>query len=73
MTTQAQHLLNAVLALPETEQFDVLEGLLESLSPESSFLADESLQREVERRHEEVLRGKSETVPWSELKRQPFT
>ena len=70
MEAQSQTLLDAVLKLPEAERAAIVERLLESLSPETDDVSDEDWRAEIDRRHEEALRGEASTIPWSELKNQ---
>ncbi len=70
MDTQTQALLDAVLALPETERVLFAQRLLETLPIDVADVSDEEWAAELERRRQEVLAGEGGTVPWSELKQQ---
>ena len=70
MHAQSQTLLDAVLKLPESERAAIVERLLESLTAETEDVSDEEWRAEIDRRHQEALRGEADTIPWSELKNQ---
>jgi putative addiction module component (TIGR02574 family) len=70
MTSQAQAVFAAALALPEGERAVLVERLLETLSPEPDELTDEEMLAELDRRFAEFQQDPSTAVPWSELKRE---
>lgn len=70
MESQTQTLLNAVLALPAAEQAAFVERLLESLTPDGAEVSEEEWRAELDRRHDEALRGEAGGIPWSKLKDQ---
>jgi putative addiction module component (TIGR02574 family) len=70
VNAQTSTLIEAVLALPESERLLVAERLLETLPPELADLSDEEFAQELQRRRTEVIEGKEETVSWSILKEQ---
>jgi putative addiction module component (TIGR02574 family) len=70
MTSQAQAVFDAALALPEGERAVLVERLLETLSPEPDELTDEEMLAELDRRFAEFQQDPSSGVPWSELKRE---
>jgi putative addiction module component (TIGR02574 family) len=56
------------LALPETEHIVVLEGLLESISPDPPDMTEDEFFAELQRRREELAWDPSQGIPWSEVK-----
>jgi putative addiction module component (TIGR02574 family) len=70
MNEKNRALFEAALALPDDERDELLELLIESISPEPPDMTDEELYAELERRRAESERDPSTTIPWSELKNQ---
>ena len=71
MDAQTQAILDAALALPEAQRVLLTERLLESISPDDpEDLSDEEFAAELQRRRQEVVEGKADLVPWSQLKGQ---
>jgi putative addiction module component (TIGR02574 family) len=71
MSSDAQAILTAALALPESDRAMIAERLLESLeSPPLSTddLDEEALLAELERRRAEHQRDPSVVIPWSEFR-----
>jgi putative addiction module component (TIGR02574 family) len=68
MSDQTQAILDAALALSETERELLVQRLLESL-PSVDKLSDQELEAELDRRWEEYQRDPSASIPWSEIKR----
>ncbi len=68
MSDTSQDILDAALKLSATERADVVQGLLDSLSPEAEALLDDAWATELEKRLEEFERGEADAVPWSQLK-----
>jgi putative addiction module component (TIGR02574 family) len=66
MTSETQALLDAALALPETDRAWLVERLLESLSPEGDELTEEEFAAELDRRRAEVEQGIVKPIPWSD-------
>jgi len=70
LDAQSQTILEAVLKLPEVERAAIVERLLESLTADAEDVTDDEWRAEIDRRHEEAVRGEAGTIPWSELKKQ---
>jgi putative addiction module component (TIGR02574 family) len=70
MSPQTQAVLDAVLALPESERALLIERLLEDVPPEFEEVTDEALLAELDRRSAEFQRDPSVGVPWSEVRRE---
>ena len=70
MSSTAQELLNAALALPEDERLQVVEALIVSLQPEDQPPFDESWRPIVRKRSAELLSGQVVAIPWDEVKRE---
>jgi len=71
LDAQTQAILDAALALPEAQRVLLTERLLESISPDDpEDLSDEEFAAELQRRRQEVVEGKADLVPWSQLKGQ---
>jgi putative addiction module component (TIGR02574 family) len=68
MAPEHQAIIEAALALPETERALLVERLLESLSPEIGELSNEELVAELDRRRAEIDQGTVKPIPWSELR-----
>jgi putative addiction module component (TIGR02574 family) len=65
----SQTLLQQALVLPENERLRLVEGLLESLPPESEE-SDEAFHAELRRRSEEIEQGQAELISWDHLKNE---
>ena len=70
MTAQTKALLDAALALPETERALLADELLESLSPNLEAMTDDELFAELKRRDAELEKDPSAAIPWSELEKE---
>ena len=70
MTAQTKALLDAALALPETERALLADVLWESLSANFGAMTDDELYAELERRDAELEKDPSAAIPWSELEKQ---
>jgi putative addiction module component (TIGR02574 family) len=73
VSPHADELLAQILRLPDEEQEELVERLLETLSPPPSAIdrmTDEEFAAELERRHQEFLRDPSVGIPWEEVKRR---
>ena len=68
MTAQAQAVLDAALALSESERAQLVERLLDTLSNEKDPLTDDELAAELDRRRTEVEQGVVKPVPWSQVR-----
>jgi len=70
MNAQAQSLLQAALALPETDRAELAASLIHSLDPKMDEDAEAAWSAEIERRVESIDRGEVELVPWEEVMRE---
>jgi len=70
MTAQTKALLDAALALPETERALLADQLWDSLSPDEEGMTDDQLYGELERRDAELEKDPSAAIPWSELEKE---
>jgi putative addiction module component (TIGR02574 family) len=67
MSETSQQIVAAALQLPERERAEVVERLMESLSPEFLQVFDDSWDAELERRMADPV---EESIPWEQLKHQ---
>jgi putative addiction module component (TIGR02574 family) len=69
--TSAQKLLDAVLALPDTDRAKLAQAVLESLGPDSPNDSDEleEWEAELDRRGQELRTDPSTALPWSDVKK----
>jgi putative addiction module component (TIGR02574 family) len=67
MTLQAQHILDAALALPEAERVELVKRLLESLPPDPDEMGADEFYAELERRRKELQNDPSLGVPWDDV------
>ena len=63
-----QDVLNAALTLSAEQRAEVVQGLLDSLSPQAEALLDDAWAAELDKRLEEFQRDETGAVPWSQLK-----
>jgi putative addiction module component (TIGR02574 family) len=70
MNLTTEQLLDAVLALPDEERFEVAEAVIASLQPADRPPLDESWREVVRRRSAELRSGQVHGIPWEEVKRQ---
>jgi putative addiction module component (TIGR02574 family) len=70
MNSSTEHLLEAALALPDTERVEFVEALIASLQPEDRPPFGESWREVIRRRSAELRSGQVTPVPWAEVKRQ---
>ncbi|MGP0066049.1 MAG: addiction module protein [Isosphaeraceae bacterium] len=70
MSTTAEQLLNAALALPEDDRLQLAEALIVSLQPGDQPPFDDSWREVVKRRSAELRSGQVSPIPWDEVKRQ---
>ncbi len=70
MNLTTEQLLDAVLALPAEERFEVAEALLASLQPADQSPLDESWREVIRRRSAELRSGQVRGIPWDEVKRR---
>ena len=72
MTRTAEMLLKKVLHLDEKDRASVAGALLESLHDQADPDAEETWDREIQRRVEELYSGAVQTIPWSEVRARLF-
>ena len=70
MSSIAENLLTAALALPEGDRIELVEALTASLQPVDRPPFDESWREVIQRRSAELRSGQVTPVPWAEVKRQ---
>ena len=63
-----QDILDAALKLSAPQRAELVQGLLDSLSPQAEALLDDAWAAELDKRLEEFERGEADAVPWSQLK-----
>jgi putative addiction module component (TIGR02574 family) len=63
-------IVEAALLLTELERAQVVQELLDSLSPDAERLMDDAWAAELDRRAAAFERGDEDAVPWSQLKEQ---
>ncbi len=71
MTQRVAELLAEVLRLPEEEQAELVEQLLDRLDPPPSDIdrmSDEEFAAELDRRAEELRRDPSAGIPWDQVR-----
>jgi putative addiction module component (TIGR02574 family) len=66
----SQSIVDAALQLTEPERAEVVQELLDSLSPDAERLMDDAWAAELDRRVAAFEQGEADAVPWSELKGQ---
>jgi putative addiction module component (TIGR02574 family) len=66
----SQSIVEAALQLAEPERAEVVQELLDSLSPDAERLMDDAWAAELDRRVAAFQKGEADAVPWSELKGQ---
>ena len=70
MNTTSHGIVEAALQLPEVERAQVVQELLDSLSPAAEQTMDDVWAAELDRRLSEFQQGDADTIPWSQLKAQ---
>ena len=70
MNRSSQDIVDAALKLTEHERAEVVQALLDSLSPDAERLMDDAWAGELDRRVAAFRQGQANAVPWSELKGQ---
>ena len=68
MNPTSQGIIEAALELSELERAEVVQELLDSLSPDSERLMDDAWAAELDRRVAAFQHGHADAVPWSELR-----
>lgn len=66
----SQGVVEAALQLPEPERAQVVQELLDSLSPDAETHVDDAWAAELDRRLAEFQKGDVDAVPWAELKEE---
>ena len=70
MTVATEHLLEAVLALPEIERLDFVEALIASLNSDDRPPVDDLWQGIVQRRSAELQSGQVTPLALSEVRKK---
>ena len=70
MNPSSQGIVDAALKLTELERAEVVQELLDSLSPDAERLLDDAWAAELDRRVAAFEQGDADAVPWSQLKEQ---
>jgi len=70
MSLTTEQLLDAVLALPEEERWEVAEAVFASLQPSDQSPLDDSWREVIRRRSAELRSGQVVGIPWEEVKRR---
>ena len=73
MSPAAERLLHSALALPEAEQLELAEALLEAAHPPAPDLTGAAWLAELNRRSDELDAGGVEVMTWDEAKRRART
>jgi putative addiction module component (TIGR02574 family) len=66
----ADQVLNAALALPDNDRFELVEALIVSLQAGDRVPLDDSWREIIRRRSADLHSGKVSPVPWEQVKRQ---
>lgn len=72
MSSKAELLIKEAASLPYAERAQVVDELLTTLEPEADEDVDEAWALEVERRGQELTKGKVTPIAWDEVKKQAF-
>ncbi len=72
MNLTPEHLLVAVLPLPDEDRFEVAEALLASLRPADQSPRDESWREVIRKRSAELRSGQVRGIPWKQIKAEAF-
>ncbi len=70
MSISSKGVVKAALQLPEPERAQVVQELLNSLSPDAEQLIDDAWAAELDRRVAEFNKGDVDSVTWEELKEE---
>ena len=70
MQSTGHDIVSAALKLTESERAQVVQELLDGLSPDAEKHLDDAWAAELDRRLAEFYSGASEAIPWSELQGQ---
>jgi len=66
----SQGIVDAAMKLTEHERAEVVQELLDSLSPDAETLLDDAWAAELDRRVAAFQQGDADAVPWSQLSEQ---
>ena len=64
MNQSFANVLEAALALPEADQFQLVDALVAKLGPQAVDPFDEAWRAEIRRRCEEIDAGRMQLTPW---------
>jgi putative addiction module component (TIGR02574 family) len=67
VNTTSRNIVEAALQLTEVERAEMVQELLDSLSPDADRLIDDAWAAELDRRVAAFHRGEVDAVPWSQL------
>ena len=67
MTIDQQAVIDAALALPESDRLWLAERLLDTVPEKQDDLSDDDLLAELDRRRAEFTKDPSLAIPWSEV------
>lgn len=70
MNMTSQGVVEAALQLPEPERAQVVQELLDSLSPDAETLLDDAWAAELDRRLADFQNGDVDAIPWRELREE---
>jgi putative addiction module component (TIGR02574 family) len=70
MNSTTEQLLDAVLALPDSDRVEFAEALMASFQPDDRPPFDESWREVIRRRTAELRSGRVKAVAWAEVRRQ---
>jgi putative addiction module component (TIGR02574 family) len=68
VTSQAQAVFDAAMALPEDERWLLVERLTETLSPPpDDDMTEEEFAAKLDRRAAEIAKDPSQAIPWKDV------
>jgi putative addiction module component (TIGR02574 family) len=70
MKASLKKLVDTALDLPEDDRVQLIDALIDSVSPEEAVSLDEAWLKEIERRSAEVDAGLVKPVPWEDVKKR---
>jgi putative addiction module component (TIGR02574 family) len=70
MNSTMEQLLDAVLALPDSDRVEFVEALIASFQPDDRPPFDESWREVIWQRTAELRSGRVKAVPWADVRRQ---
>lgn len=68
MVTSLDRVLEAALALPESERAELVDTLISTFAPEDAAPLDDAWLAEINRRSNEFDAGGVQTLSWAEVK-----